>query len=45
MELKIDEVSEQFMVNLINNRFDVETRKTYEIQLKADVLPKRDEMF
>jgi hypothetical protein len=30
-------LSEQFMVNLISNRFGVETRKAYEIQLKADV--------
>jgi hypothetical protein len=37
MELKMDE---QVMVHLISNLLDVETRKAYEIQLKADALPK-----
>jgi hypothetical protein len=43
MELKMDALSEQVMVNLISNRLDVETRKAYEIQPKADALPKWDE--
>jgi hypothetical protein len=41
MELKMEALSEQVMVNLISNRLDVETRKSYEIQLKADVQPKK----
>jgi hypothetical protein len=45
MELKMIALSEQAMVNLISNRLDVETREAYEIQLKADILPKWDGML
>jgi hypothetical protein len=45
MKLEIDPLSEQVMVKLISNRLDLETRKAYEIQLKADVLPKWNELL
>jgi hypothetical protein len=45
MKLEIDPLSEQVMVKLISNRIDVETRKAYEIQLKADDLPKWNELL
>jgi hypothetical protein len=44
MELKMAALSKQVMVNLISNRLDVETCKAYEIQLKADVPTKWNEM-
>jgi BMFP domain-containing protein YqiC len=35
----------QVIVKLISNRLDLETRKAYEIQLKADDLPKWNELL
>jgi hypothetical protein len=45
VKLEIDPISEQVMVKLISNRLDLETHKAYDIQLKADVLPKWNELL
>jgi hypothetical protein len=45
IELPLDALSELFLVHLVSNRLDSETRKAYEMLQKPEQLPKWDEML
>jgi wyosine [tRNA(Phe)-imidazoG37] synthetase (radical SAM superfamily) len=45
IELPLDALSELFLVHLVSNRLDGETRKAYEMLQKPEQLPKWDEML
>jgi hypothetical protein len=45
IELPLDALSEMFVVNMVANRLETETRKVYELQLKPQVYIKWAELL